>query len=229
MQQDFFESQAIEARLLGRDDVMALLGTPHVLRDCDLEEADLSDLDLMDWTFERCNLRRTNFASSRLEGARFLSCRAAFASWTRCDLGGVIFRLTDCNNADFRHSYVANLRFEGCKLTGANLTDGRGLGWSFEEVLLVGATLTGQSFRKAKLLRVDFSQADLSKCDFRGATLVGCSLREARLERALFDGADLREADLGGVAVADLRIFRGATFSMAQAADLLAGCGIKLG
>ena len=221
--------RAIHDQSLRREDVEALGAGPHRLVDCDMSGADLSDLEMADWTFERCDLREANFSSAQFERAKSLSCRAGFSRWGRSDLAGALFQSCDANNADFRSCYVANLRFVGCKLTGANLTDGRGLGWSFEEVLLIGANVSGQSFRKAALNRVDFTQADLSKCDFRGAVLQECRLREARLDRALFDGADLRGADLGGLRVQDLGPFRGATFSADQASDLLAGFGIELG
>ena len=65
--------------------------------------------------------------------------------------------------------------------------------------------------------RVDFSVADLAKCDFREAIFSGSSLREANLVDARFEGADLRGADLGGIRLDDARKFKGATISREQA------------
>ena len=100
--------------------------------------------------------------------------------------------------------------------------------YHFEETLLIDARLTGLSFKKTKLVRVDFSQADLRKCDFRMTTFEACSLRDALLNSARFEGADLRGADLGGVKLEDASQFRGATISRDQAAQLLSELGLKV-
>ena len=113
-------------------------------------------------------------------------------------------------------------------MTGADLHMAKGMGFVFEEVLLVGARLPGLSFRKEKLVRLDLAQADLSKADFRGAVLEGCSLREANLDGAQFAGADLRGADLGGLQLEDARVFRGAVISREQAEQLLSGWGLLI-
>jgi uncharacterized protein YjbI with pentapeptide repeats len=74
-----------------------------------------------------------------------------------------------------------------------------------------------------------FSQADLRKADFREVNFEECSLRDANLGGARFDKADLRGADLGGLRLDDASLYRGATISRAQAAQLLAELGLKLG
>jgi uncharacterized protein YjbI with pentapeptide repeats len=43
-----------------------------------------------------------------------------------------------------------------------------------------------------------------------------------------FDGADLRGADLGGLRLVDASLFRGATISREQAAQLLAELGLNI-
>ncbi|MNE97215.1 Pentapeptide repeats (8 copies) [compost metagenome] len=75
---------------------------------------------------------------------------------------------------------------------------------------------------------LDFSDANLSGCDFREAVFIGGSLRDAHLAQARFDGADLREADMGGLKLEDARLFRGATISRHQAAGLLMELGITV-
>ena len=89
--------------------------------------------------------------------------------------------------------------------------------------------MPGLNFGKQKLQRLDFSQADLRKADFRGATFEACSLRDAMLTGARFDKADLRGADLGGLRLVDAALFRGATISREQAVQLLAELGLNLG
>lgn len=134
----------------------------------------------------------------------------------------------DLNNAVLRRANIASARFVASRMTGADFHAARGMGFAFEEVLLVNARLTGFSFRKERLVRLDMAQADLAKCDFRGAVLEGCSLREANLDGAQFMGADLRGADLGGLRLEDAGVFRGAIISREQAEQLLSGWGLLI-
>jgi len=84
------------------------------------------------------------------------------------------------------------------------------------------------SFRKQRLQQLDFSDADLSGCDFSQSVFVGGSLRNAHFKLSRFDGADLREADIGGLQLQDAKLFRGATISRAQAAMLLSELGLSV-
>ena len=115
-----------------------------------------------------------------------------------------------------------------CKLTGADFSEARAMLVKFEEVLLVSAKLPGFSFRKEVLQRIDFSGADLRKCDFRGSTFEDCSLRDANVAGSNFEAADLRGADLGGLRLVDARLFRGASISPGQAGLLLGELGLKV-
>lgn len=99
---------------------------------------------------------------------------------------------------------------------------------SFEDTLLIGADLLKMSFRKTQLEQLDFSEAALSGCDFRESVFVGGSLRNAHPKLARFEGADLREADIGGLKLMDAKLFRGATISLNQAAELLGELGITV-
>ena len=56
----------------------------------------------------------------------------------------------------------------------------------------------------------------------------GGSLRNAHMKLARFEGAGLREADLGGMKLMDARLFKGATVSYNQAADLLGELGLRV-
>ena len=84
------------------------------------------------------------------------------------------------------------------------------------------------SFRKMQLRQLDFSDADLSGCDFRDTIFLGGSLRNAHLKLTRFDGADLREVDLGGLKLFDAKLFRGATISHKQASELLGELGLSV-
>ena len=102
------------------------------------------------------------------------------------------------------------------------------LGLSFEDTLLVGADLRRMSFRKMKLVGLDFADADLSGCDFRDAVFEGGGLRDAHIRDTRFDGADLREADLGGLKLTNAKLFLGATISPRQAAELVRAMGLNV-
>lgn len=219
----------VSDRSLGRADLSILASAgPHHMVACDLDEADLSKLDLADWTFERCSLRHTDLSGAKLARSIWRGCKAPFANLTGADLEEAQVSACDFNNAAFRRTNIGQARFTSTRMTGADLHLARGMGFTFEEVLLVGARLPGLSFRKEKLVRLDMAQADLAKADFRGAVLEGCSLRESNLDGAQFSGADLRGCDLGGIELDDARVFRGAIISREQAEQLLSGWGLLI-
>ncbi|HQS69370.1 MAG: hypothetical protein B7Y36_06395 [Novosphingobium sp. 28-62-57] len=214
---------------LGRADLSAMAGKgAHHLVACDLDEADLSKLDFAGWTFERCSLRHTDLSGAKLARSTWRGCKAPFANLTGTDLEEAQVTACDFNNVALRRANIGQARFVSTRMTGADLHLARGMGFTFEEVLLVGARLPGLSFRKEKLVRLDMAQADLTKADFRDAILEGCSLREANLDGAQFAGADLRGTDLGGLQLEDARVFRGAIISREQAEQLLSGWGLLI-
>ena len=219
-------AQTVTGQTLDHAALAALIaaagGAPVHLAECDLDEAELGSLDLAGWFFERCTLRRTDLTKARLERTSWQSCRAPFACFFSADLTDATFRSCDFNNANLRHARMTSARFTGCKLTGADLTDVRMIDTTFEETLLAGAKLAALSFRRQHVQRVDFAQADLRKAE-------GCSLRDAMLAGARFDKADLRGADLGGLRLVDAALFRGAMISHAQAGQMLAELGLRLG
>ena len=120
------------------------------------------------------------------------------------------------------------MQFKDCKLTGADLSEVRALGLTFERCLLISANLRKMSFRKERLDGLDFSEADLGGADFRDAVFEGCSLRGASLPLANFKGADLRGCDLGQISLKDAPLFRGAVISPRQATDLMRGFGVTV-
>ena len=162
--------------------------------DCDFEGVDLSELDLAGCVFDQCLVRQTKLNGAKLEASRWTGCRGAFAGFGGASLTDAAFRACDLNNASFRGAFMSSVGFSRCKLTGCDLSEVRTLGTIFEETLLVAAKLPSFSFRKMVLDRVDFSQADLRKADFRHAVFKGCSLHEADTADARFEGANLRGA-----------------------------------
>lgn len=227
---ELFSDCSVREQALTRADVTRLLASssPSHLIDCDLEEADLARLDLSGWTFERCNLRHTDFTGSKLEGTAWRSCRAALARFIGADLSDATVIASDFNNCVLRRSTITAATFERCKLTGSDLSEAKALNVHFEETLLIHAILPGFSFRKQTLKKIDFGQADLRKCDFRATIFEECSLRDSIMTGSRFDAADLRGADLGGLKLVDASQFRGATISREQAGQLLSELGLNV-
>ncbi|MFS1291983.1 pentapeptide repeat-containing protein [Pseudomonas piscis] len=195
----------------------------------DLSGQDLSRSNLAGAHFERCSFSATNLTAANLANSRWTSCRAGQATLRSAVLTDARFERCDLNNTLWQRSKVAHVQFEGCKLTGANFADVSALGLGFSDCLLNSAMLSGISFYKAQLYRIDFSEADLTYCDFRKAVFIeGGSLSLARVNNARFDDADLREASLQGLRLVDAKLFKGAIISRSQAGMLLAGLGLTV-
>ena len=195
----------------------------------DFSDQDLSRVSLTGALFERCILVDADFTSANLTNTRWVSCRAGEANFRSAILTDARFERCDLNNTKWQRSKVAHVCFEGCKLTGANFGDTSALGLTFRDCLLNSAMLSGVSFYKSELHKIDFSDADLTYCDFRKAVFVeGGSLSMARVNNARFDDADLREASLQGLRLVDAKLFKGAIISRSQAGILLAGLGLTV-
>ncbi len=195
----------------------------------DLSGQDLSRIDLAGAHFERCIFSATNLTAANLSNTHWFSCRAGQAILRSAVLTDARFERCDLNNTLWQRSKVAHVQFDGCKLTGANFADASTLGVNFSDCLLNSAMLSGISFYKAQLYRIDFSEADLTYCDFRKAVFVdGGSLSLARVNNARFDDADLRETSLQGLRLVDAKLFKGAIISRSQAGMLLAGLGLTV-
>jgi uncharacterized protein YjbI with pentapeptide repeats len=199
-----------------------------VFDDCDFEGVDLSRLRLGGFEFRGCSFIETALFATTLSQTRWLGCRGRQADFEAADLTDAHFQNCDLNNSRWRRARLSSTSFVECKLTGANFEEVAHLGLTFEDTLLVGADLRKMSFRKMHLKQLDFSEAELSGCDFRETVFEGGSLRHALLKLTRFDGADLREANLGGLKLVDAKLFRGATLSHRQAAQLLEELGITV-
>lgn len=199
-----------------------------VLRNCNLESIDLRNYEATDWRFERCNLSNAHFNGARFDNTTFLACRAATASFVGATLMETTIDGGDFSNSTFRGTTLSSVKFTHCKMTGVDMTDADAFDVCFDNVLLVLANMRGFSFRKHHLDGVNFSDADLSLCDFRGAIMTECSLRNTNISECRFEDADLRGVDIGGIKLTAAHRFKGATISKRQAAELLAQLGMRV-
>ena len=83
-------------------------------------------------------------------------------------------------------------------------------------------------FKERKLTGANFEEVAHLGLSFEDTLLIGADLRNAHPKLARFEGADLREADIGGLKLMDAKLFRGATISLNQAAELLGELGITV-
>lgn len=103
--------------------------------------------------------------------------------------------------------------FDGCDLTGADLSDSRFYGCEFIECNLCNTLfdrcrLSDVSFKNCKItgvrfdavdaliVTIGFSSSTLDVCDFTGMNLKGISIKESRVRECFFEDADLSESVL---------------------------------
>lgn len=227
------QHHSVTGRQLTRRNIEAAIAKatmPVRFVDCDMEGVDLSHLDLSGFSFERCTIIDADLRHAKATGTRWTSCRARKAMLCGIDLTDAHLQGGDWNNSDWTASKIAGARFVGLKLTGATFVNSRSLGAVFEDCLMRSCDLRGLSFRKAKLGRCDMSHANVCEVDFRGASLdEGSSLAGAKMDGARFDQADLRSTDISGIGADRVSTLRGARISIAQAAAIIAGSGVKVG
>ena len=226
------EPVTISAIAPTRADIVHLIsqaGAPLVFEQCDFNGADLSRLDLQDAQFRNCSFRDTCLFAASLARTQCQRCRAGQADFASADLVDAHFDSCDLNNTIWRRARMASATFNGCKLTGAHFEEVGQLGLVLRNSLMVGAYCCRMSFHKARLVGIDFQDADLSGCDFREAVFEDCSIRHAHLTDTRFEGADLRGADIAGVKLSNARLFKGATISHRQAAELMLELGLLVG
>lgn len=223
----------VTGKQLTRRNIEAAIGRatmPVRFIDCDLEGVDLSELDLSTFEFERCSLVKTDLRSTKAVGTRWIGCRARQAMTMAMNLDDAHIVGGDWNNVDWSGCKMSSIRFSDAKLTGGDFKETRSLGATFTGCLMQSCDLRGLSFRKMALGRCDMSRANLCEVDMRGASFdEGSSLADAIIIGTRFQDADLRNANLGGHGVASLAVFAGARISMAQAVEMVAASGVKVG
>lgn len=198
--------------------------------ECDLQNVDLTRLDLTGFTFDRCNLIEADISHSTAASTTWTGCRARRMSARGVDLTDAVFKSGDWNNAVWTGAMLAGTSYTGVKLTGGDFTNAKTLGISFEDCPMVSCDIRGVSFRKSRPGRCDLSNANVCGIDFRDAVFgEGSSLANARILDARFDGADLRNVDLAGHGLDAIAILKGARITIAQAAAMITGAGLKVG
>lgn len=128
--------------------------------------------------------------------------------------------LVDLDLTGWRIDGLTRVRFERCRLAGADFAESR-----MQDVTFDDCALELASMRVAQLERVVVSGGRADELDLTGARLRDVTLTSVPVGPILLDGTgldrvDLTEAELDGVV--DLAVLKGATISPVQAAGLAA-------
>ncbi len=144
----------------------------------------------------------------RMEKVRFTDCRFNSQSFIETDLIGTVFDACSLDftrlggaaiekcaflNCTFRYANLLGASFEGCKMTGSDLSELSngafsivGGDWSF-------TSLRGLRIKKRDLAGANFSSANLFDCRFEA-----CRLADCRFDNAIVNQLSLKKSDIRG-------------------------------
>ena len=115
--EDLFSTPGLVNRALRRADLEPLCtGSPLVVADCDLEEADFTEARAMHIHFEEVLL-----VSAKLPGFSFRKETLRRIDFSGADLRKSDFRMTVFEECSLRDAMLAGSRFEGSDLRGVDL------------------------------------------------------------------------------------------------------------
>ncbi len=195
-----------------------------VLRQANLNQAQLADSEFLDCVFEVVTAKDAAFVGSVLDSCEFKqSCFQGVSlvgtEVSQCNFDKVILfdgdlrrcaidatKFVQCALFNIRGqlSGFLNSEFERCQFTGHTSL----LGAQFEQ-----STFSQCGFRSCNLSMSQWNQCTVSDCDFALADLRFASIKTSNLLNSIFDGAWLNAASLEGVS------FHGSGLRETQLAD----------
>ena len=147
-----------------QDNILELYEAGQNIRDCQLQDADLSGADLVN-----ANLWYANLTGANLTGAGLGYANLTGANLTGADLSGADLNLAVLVGAD---------------LSGADMTDS-----NLRAANLRGGVLSDANLSGAVLAHADLRNTDLVGADLSGAELSYVNLQSADLSNVTLDGA----------------------------------------
>jgi uncharacterized protein YjbI with pentapeptide repeats len=130
------------------------------------------------------NLAHRDLSGLDLRGADFSGSELTGTNFSNCNLSDANFWLAEMPRANLKNAEVSRTSFNHAVLSSAILTKIHGEGATFEEAVLVDASMT----------QLD----DLTLANFSGAELAQANLFSSRFPSARFDGADFTLASAVG-------------------------------
>ena len=140
----------------------------HKFIKANLEGAVLTGAALWGADFSEAKLREADFRKARLVGTKFTKASAAIAdfSWS-----------TITNRSDPDHEYTPD--FTGAKLAGSKFVGAR-----LNGVALKGTKLQGTDFSRAIVLNCDFTDADLTRSNWKWVKrVVNCIWKNVKVDK----------------------------------------------
>ena len=140
---------------------------------------------------------------------------------SRCDLQRAEFYRADIKEAHFTECDFSLCSFEGASLFGADLTGSRFRAVTFGTTTIEGTTVDRVSFALASIAHKSFRKQRLVGVDFSEAVFEDCRIENPIVSpETTFDGADLRGARLTNLRL-DVARATAAVISQSQAAGFL--------
>ncbi len=201
-------------KTITREEIEALAReqkTALVLREHNIQKANLSQLHLEGVDFSQSQMQDINLSRTNLQEATLNESNLSGANLSHAVLAMAMLRGTDLSRSTL---HQANMR--GVNLRGANLR-----GATVSKAILQEAILNEVDLSNADLCETDLREADLSTAHLIRASLARANLQRARLisadlQLANLHAADLREADLRRASLDNANLTR----ATLQSADL---------
>lgn len=169
--------------------------------------AELIDVETTGQTIDLESCSSLEIRSSRLSGVRFENAEGV-------DVEVRDSEFVDCDLSRMRFRSVGTSTFDGCKLTGADLS-----GAQVRDVRWRSSRFALANLRMATFERVQWHDCVVEECDLFDSTLTdvdlaGSSIIELNLDRARFERVDFRSA--GDLQLSSFSTLKGALFSPSQ-------------
>lgn len=107
-----------------------------------------------------------------------------------------------CDLSTLRFQSVRGVRFVGCKFVGTDFADAR-----LEDVVFERCTFRYVNFRKARLMRVAFSDCSIDDVDLLDATMQDVDFEGSLLTKVNLERVSATRVDLRGASEIDLASF----------------------
>ena len=150
--------------------------------DSDVTSKDITNL----LSLENLEFNNVNFENLNLSGIDFSGRNLAHA----------IFYNTNLDNVDFTNANLEGANFAGASVNGANFSSANIEGAKFIKTQLKDANFRDAILNETLLVRLDFTNANLSSTSIKDAKILGSSFKGMNLNGIDFSNTDFLDVDL---------------------------------